>query len=366
MEEVLNKPDDQFEDTLIDLCDYGKETSEKEALIKEFYQNETANHHQIKPAASINSSTYSSAASSSSSSSSSSTNSASSTSSTLSSPSQSNPIASKSSNDQSNDNQHKANGNELEEVEMAILEDLGKTATIVEHRSNDNPTTRYLRNLVTGPIHFHDSSARYRAAAEQTKIRSVNHTFMGPKITGPRKKRPTQQPVLSQHIPGHKGEQEVDWLVRFIEVSLHPYPCQTMVSFLFFNKFVSYTNRILLLQYDQSIIPQWPTSLAALISSRRTKKATPTAVQTTIITVVAALTNEPNLNLKNQLNMIIMIVTSKHPENQIIATPAAHLTASRLPPASRGPRKVFCLADKHLSHHHHHHQQHQQRQQHQH
>lgn len=35
-----------------------------------------------------------------------------------------------------------------------------------------------------------------------------------------RRKRPVEQPVLSEHIPGHKGEQEVDWLVNFIEVSV--------------------------------------------------------------------------------------------------------------------------------------------------
>lgn len=224
MEEVINKPDDQFRDTLIDLVDYGKETSEKEALMKELYQNETSNHSHIKPAASINSSTYSSAASSSSSSSSSnsSTNSASSTSSTLSSPSQSNPTALKSSNDRDKDNPTKTNANELEEMEMAILEDLGKQATIVEHRAGDNATTRYLKNFVattTPTIHFHDSVTYRHASMEDYRSRSTSHNLTSYKNSGSRKKRPVEQPVLSQHIPGHKGEQEVDWLVNFIEVS---------------------------------------------------------------------------------------------------------------------------------------------------
>jgi len=222
MEEVINKPDDQFEDTLIDLIDYGKETSEKEALIKELdSQYETSNLNRIKPAASLNSSNYSSAASSSSSSSSS-TNSSSSTSSTLSSPSQSNPNGSKSSsNKQEKDGKTtKSSSNEMEEIEMAIFEDLGKQATIVEHRANDKSTTRYLKNLVatTTPYHFHDSSVSYRPVdSHRSRLSSTNLMSYKNPIT--RKKRPVPQPVLSQNIPGHRGGQEVDLLVDYIEVS---------------------------------------------------------------------------------------------------------------------------------------------------
>lgn len=219
MEEVINKPDEQFKATLRDLVDFGKGKIDS-PLIKELYRTSEHNHH-IKPAASINSSSYSSAASSSSSSSNSSTNSTSSTSSTLSSPSQSNLTNSKSSNDREQDNPSIADNNELGEIEMAILEDQGKKATILEHRSSEINNIR--RSVAAGPALFYqDSSITYKPSLDTIRMRSAtqNPISTNQKNLLARKKRPIEQPIFSEHIPGHRGEQEVECLVQYIQVSL--------------------------------------------------------------------------------------------------------------------------------------------------
>jgi hypothetical protein len=249
MEEIINKPDNQFKDLLNDLIDFSKESQEKSALIKEVCHS----RRPTKPAASLNSSIYSSAASSTSSTSSasdSSTNSASSssTSSTLSSPSQ----GTQSNNDVSN--RKPSHREELDNIEVAKMEDLGKTARILEHRlaiSNELKTATNGVGLVAGSsthsdkrstslngklplpssslalsqlgIHHSMQNAQQSNHTHQSGINSTIDANITNWITinkrDKRRKRPTEQPVLSQHIPGHKGEQEVDWLVNFIEVS---------------------------------------------------------------------------------------------------------------------------------------------------
>lgn len=261
MEEVINKPEEQFQDVLNDLIDFDKNSEEKSALIEEVCRK--ASKQITKPAASLNSSIYSSAASSSSSTSSaseSSTNSvsSSSTSSTLSSPSQSN---------QSNGDTNKSRIIEIIEdydnLEMPKMEDLGKTARILEHISSENTTTANDIGVYAATSHsdrrstnIYNNTQRLSASslAPQTtayKLTQLNQqanrmqhnidntNYIVTSNTDPsadnassanswktmsgkrdkRRRKPTEQPVLSQHIPGHKGEQEVDWLVKFIEVS---------------------------------------------------------------------------------------------------------------------------------------------------
>lgn len=252
MEEIINKPDNQFKDILNDLIDYSKDSEEKSALIKEV----CLARHSSKPAASLNSSIYSSAASSSSSTSSasdSSTKSASSssTSSTLSSPSQSNQGDSP-----ANISRGSNSSNDMDNIEIAKMEDLGKTARILEHRlaitSEYKTATNGVSKIATLASHSYDRSTSLnskstlpssppssQAAAHHSTLQAsttqqnnisssidTNVTSWNPEpwktISGKRDKRrkkPIEQPVLSQHIPGHKGEQEVEWLVKFIEVS---------------------------------------------------------------------------------------------------------------------------------------------------
>lgn len=297
MEEVINKPDNQFKDILNDLVDYTKDSEEKSALIEEVCRSKHS--AASKPAASLNSSIYSSAASSSSTSStssasdSSSTNSASSssTSSTLSSPSQSNSSSQTSNktnvNENNNSNNNKRSNqqllmdNDFDKLEVAKMEDLGKTARILEHRiahssqahrsaaaatnvngiiavslhsdrrstTNNNLqqnnnyvpqttsasltsqlpshkiTLQQQNQLKTNPTqHIISDSANFmnNGANNNTSDTTTNNTVSSWKtISGKRDKRrkkPAEQPVLSQHIPGHKGEHEVDWLVKYIEV----------------------------------------------------------------------------------------------------------------------------------------------------
>lgn len=224
MEELINKPDNQFKNILNDLIDYSKDSEEKSALIKEVC-------HAIrpaKPAASLNSSIYSSAASDSS------------TSSTLSSPSQS----TQSNNEASNS---RLANHGLDNIEVPKMEDLGKTARIIEHRlaisSEPRPVTNGVGHGAGSSTHSDKRSISLNGkstlpSSSSTLSQMVHHqsnltnqisasSSIDTNITNwitinkrdKRRKRPTEQPVLSEHIPGHKGEQEVDWLVNFIEVS---------------------------------------------------------------------------------------------------------------------------------------------------
>lgn len=240
MEEIINKSDNQFKDILNDLVDFKKESEMKSALIKEVCHTK----RQTKPAASLNSSIYSSAASSSSSTSSASD---SSTSSTLSSPSQ----GTQSNNDNASANRKSKHGKDLDNIEVAKMEDLGKTAKILEHRlaiSNELKTATNGVGYVAGssthsdkrsislngklPLPSSSSSSigiHHSMQQQQSNLTHQNSTnsAIDNNITNwitinkrdKRRKRPAEQPVLSQHIPGHKGEQEVEWLVKFIEVS---------------------------------------------------------------------------------------------------------------------------------------------------
>lgn len=267
MEEVINKPDNQFKDILNDLIDYSKDSEEKSALIEEVCRSK----HSAKPAASLNSSTYSSAASSSSSTSSasdSSTNSASSssTSSTLSSPSQSSQT-----NGENNSKRSTLLSNDYDKLEVAKMEDLGKTARILEHRlalSSEHRTATNVNGFIATSSHsdrrsisINNNSPRISSSLisqtqadkltqeqhhQQNKLQvdltqhnidnntnqinssvnvisdNISIANSWKTISGKRDKRrrkPTEQPVLSQHIPGHRGEQELDLLVNFIEVS---------------------------------------------------------------------------------------------------------------------------------------------------
>lgn len=245
MEEIINKPDNQFKDILNDLIDYSKDSEMKSALIKEVCHT----RRPTKPAASLNSSIYSSAASSSSSTSSASD---SSTSSTLSSPSQ----GTQSNNDTNGRGGKSNHGQDMDDIEVAKMEDLGKTAKILEHRlaiSNELKTATngvgYVAGSSThsdkrsislnGKLPLPSSSAssvsqignHHSMQQHQSNLTHQNSTnsTIDTNITNwitinkrdKRRKRPAEQPVLSQHIPGHKGEQEVDWLVNFIEVSLY-------------------------------------------------------------------------------------------------------------------------------------------------
>lgn len=259
MEQVINKPEKQFLNILNDLIDYDKNSEEKSALIEEVCRN--ASKQLSKPAASLNSSIYSSAASSTSSTSSASDSSAnsassSSTSSTLSSPSQ---------NTQSNGEPKQFRIIEMIEdydnFEVPKMEDLGKTARILEHISSEHTTSTNDISLFTASLHSdkrsnspsNDTQRSSSTLVSQThKLTQLNaqnnltqHSYtttnynfakaLDPSkdstttvnswktINGKRDKRrrkPAEQPVLSQHIPGHRGEQEVDWLVKFIEVSI--------------------------------------------------------------------------------------------------------------------------------------------------
>lgn len=255
MEEVINKPENQFKDILNDLIDYDKNSEEKSALIEEVCRK--ASKQLTKPAASLNSSIYSSAASSSSSASDSSTNSASSssTSSTLSSPSQSNQ-----SNGETREFRIIEVIEDYDNLEVPKMEDLGKTARILEHISGEQTTANDI-SLLAAASHsdkrstsIYNNSHRLSSSSSlvsqtptykltqlnqqanliQHSIDTTNHILINNSdlaekgtsanswktISGKRDKRrrkPLEQPVLSQHIPGHKGEQEVDWLVQFIE-----------------------------------------------------------------------------------------------------------------------------------------------------
>lgn len=129
------------------------------------------------------------------------------------------------------------------------MEDLGKTAKILEHRlaANGQKTT-----ALNGGGHFattshSDKSSLINDISSMSQIAAHQYTSTNPTHTNAvnltsesiiagnswrtisakrdkRRRKPAEQPVLSQHIPGHKGEQEVDWLVNFIEVSLGSEP----------------------------------------------------------------------------------------------------------------------------------------------
>lgn len=194
MEEVINKPDRQFKDILNDLIDYSKDSEEKSALIEEVCRSK----HSTKPAASLNSSTYSSAASSSSS-----------TSSTLSSPSQSSQT-----NGENNSKRSILLNNDYDKLEVAKIEDLGKTARILEQYHQQNKLQTDLTNIDNNTNQINNN---VNVISNNISITNSWKTMSGKRDK--RRRKPTEQPVLSQHIPGHRGEQEVDWLVNFIEVS---------------------------------------------------------------------------------------------------------------------------------------------------
>lgn len=146
---------------------------------------------------------------------------------------------------------------------MPKMEDLGKTARILEHISKEQATSanyigihaknphseRKSTNLQNNAQRLSTSSSASQTAA--SKITQLNqqanpihykidaaNIFCANNIDQPadnkfpadscnmkgskldkRRRRLAEQPVLSQDIPGYKGEQDVDSLVKFIEVS---------------------------------------------------------------------------------------------------------------------------------------------------
>lgn len=270
MEEVINKSDGQFKDILDDLVDYSKHSSEKDPLIKELSRPKPNNN---KPPASINSSTYSSAASSASDSSTHSSSSSSSTSSASSSKSSS---PSQSQVGAQNGKTH-ANGEYggSNTVEMAKMEDLGKTAKILEHRlpsvlrtvpivvatsnppyvshyplnSNKKYSIEEYNNInssgsnsdtnndkESGPINLNSTAQKYapnNSNDGQSNVKGVATTSGA--ITSSsaaasswktynakrdkRRKKPVERKILAKEIPGHRGDQTVEELTKFIEVS---------------------------------------------------------------------------------------------------------------------------------------------------
>lgn len=259
MEEVINKPDGQFKNILDDLVDYKKHVSKKDPLIKELSRPKLSS---VKPAASLNSSSYSSAASSSpsasdssasvSSTSSSSNSSSSSTSSASSTTSSASSTASSASSSPSQINQINGQNNSAQDygtLEMAKMEDLGKKAKILEHHlapsvlsatvSNNTKSS----NSLNGNIKFNsnlsqNSAQRYTqnglsdnsSAINEPGIATTSSANISSSSTGcwktisaKRRKKPAEIVILAREIPGHIGndDRSVEELANFIEVSVH-------------------------------------------------------------------------------------------------------------------------------------------------
>lgn len=227
MEELINKSDGQFKDILDDLVDHRKHASKKDPLIKELSRPKI-----IKPAASLNSSTYSSAASSTSSSSStaSDSSSTSSASSTSSSPSQSSQVAlSASLNSNNKDDQ----------LEMAKLEDLGKTAKILEHTLalNSDPsilsaatvavaavsTSPTISTNLSGASVSANLAQKYTSLNGITSNNNVSSFSAGSwktKVAKRDKRKQKEIMIKAGAMPGNMGEKSVEELENFIKVSV--------------------------------------------------------------------------------------------------------------------------------------------------
>lgn len=124
------------------------------------------------------------------------------------------------------------------------MEDLGKTAKILEHRLGMSESKTALKggSLIASTMHSRISGQANPTFPEKTAHQSTsnidpsavansNNLLTESMISGnswktiggkrdKRRKRAAEQSVLSEQIPGYKGLQEVDWLVNFIEVSI--------------------------------------------------------------------------------------------------------------------------------------------------
>lgn len=243
MEEVINKSDGQFKDILDDLVDYSKHESKKDPIIKELNRSK---RQPPKPAASLNSSTYSSAASSLSSN----TSSSSSTTSSHSSSTSTSPKQTK------GGRQHKKSdpaSQKFDKLEIAEMQELGKTARILRHHrffplavnsSMSNPKVALQSQSGSNIVLSGNNSSNIkidRTALGKGSASSLGKYFvselsadangLGDRSEASqnwktinckrdkRRKKPAEKKIFAGEIPGNIGKRSVEELETFIKVS---------------------------------------------------------------------------------------------------------------------------------------------------